>query len=231
MEEIKILLIEDEKKIADALRSGLQENGYKADVAYDGEMGYRMFRNQGYDLVILDINLPGINGYELCKKIRRSDDKVLVLMLTAMSSMEDKLEGFNTGADDYLVKPFHLEELLLRVKALLKRSGSYTGAKEMEEYSFGKNAVNFRTYQVKTRNAGQKQLGKKEIDLLKLLIENKNAVVPRELILEKVWGYESAPSSRTVDNYIVTFRKYFEDDPKKPRYFHSIRSVGYKFTE
>ena len=227
----RILLVEDEKNLLSVIKLNLELDGYEISAFENGAQAWDKFKGAHYSLIILDVMLPGMDGFELCRNIRKVDKQTPILFLTARGTPEDRISGLKMGADDYLVKPFHLEELLLRVKALLKRSGSYTGAKEMEEYSFGKNAVNFRTYQVKTRNAGQKQLGKKEIDLLKLLIENKNAVVPRELILEKVWGYESAPSSRTVDNYIVTFRKYFEDDPKKPRYFHSIRSVGYKFTE
>jgi two-component system alkaline phosphatase synthesis response regulator PhoP len=226
----KILLVEDEKNLLSVIKLNLEMEGYEIAPFESGTLAWDKFQGGFYSLIILDVMLPGMDGFELCKNIRKVDKHTPVLFLTARGTAEDRITGLKLGADDYLAKPFHLEELLLRVKALIKRSTPHSNVKEMEEYSFGKNKINFLTFEIITANSEKKELSKKEIDLLKLLIERKNEVVPRELILEKVWGYESAPSSRTVDNYIVTFRKYFEDDPKNPRYFHSIRSVGYKFT-
>ncbi|HXB13616.1 MAG TPA: response regulator transcription factor [Bacteroidia bacterium] len=227
----KILLVEDEKNLRSVIKLNLEMEGHEIAAFENGAQAWDKFQGGFYSLIILDVMLPGMDGFELCKNIRKVDKHTPVLFLTARGAAEDRITGLKLGADDYLAKPFHLEELLLRVKALIKRAAPQSNVKEMEEYSFGKNKINFRTFEIITANSEKKELGKKEMDLLKLLIEKKNEVVPRELILEKVWGYESAPSSRTVDNYIVTFRKYFEDDPKNPQYFHSIRSVGYKFTE
>jgi two-component system alkaline phosphatase synthesis response regulator PhoP len=227
----KILLVEDEKNLLSVIKLNLEMEGYEIAPFESGTLAWDKFQGGFYSLIILDVMLPGMDGFELCKNIRKVDKHTPVLFLTARGAAEDRITGLKLGADDYLVKPFHLEELLLRVKGLIKRSSPHSYVKEMEEYVFGKNKINFRTFEITTCNSEKKEISKKEIDLLKLLIERKNEVVPRELILEKVWGYESAPSSRTVDNYIVTFRKYFEEDPKNPQYFHSIRSVGYKFTE
>lgn len=227
MEEIKILLIEDEKKIADALRSGLQENGYKADVAYDGEMGYRMFRNQGYDLVILDINLPGINGYELCKKIRRSDDKVLVLMLTAMSSMEDKLEGFNTGADDYLVKPFEFKELLARIRALLKRKSFSMPVGN--KLSLADLELNIDSKEV-FRSGEPIKLTAKEFQLLEYFLRNQNRVLSRADIALQVWELDFDSKTNVIDVYVNYLRNKI--DKKFPvKLIHTIVGMGYVMKE
>jgi two-component system alkaline phosphatase synthesis response regulator PhoP len=225
-----ILLIEDEKNLLSVIKLNLEMEGYDV-VAFDnGEAAWQKFRNTHYSLIILDVMLPGMDGFELCRNIRKTDKQTPILFLTARGDAEDRITGLKLGADDYLVKPFHLEELLLRVKGLLKRlAGDKTV--EKEEYNFSSGKVNFNTYEIATKDGELKELTKREIELLRLLISKKNEVVPRELILEKVWGYETAPSTRTVDNYIVSFRKYFETDPRNPKHFHSIRGVGYKFTE
>lgn len=227
----RIMLVEDEKNLRSVIKLNLELEGYEVKAFEDADSAWDKFRGSGYSLLILDVMLPGTDGFELCRNIRKIDKHTPVLFLTARGSAVDRITGLKLGADDYLVKPFHLEELLLRVKALLKRSGTMPDTKDLTEYTFGDNHVNFLTYEIKTPNVEYKQITKKEIDLLKLLIENRNTVVPRETIIEKVWGHDSSPVSRTVDNFIVTFRKYFELDPKKPRFFHSIRGVGYKFTD
>ena len=227
MEEIKIFLIEDEKKIADALRFGLQENGYNADVAYDGEMGYRMFRNQEYDLVILDINLPGINGYELCKKIRRSDDKVLVLMLTAMSSMEDKLEGFNTGADDYLVKPFEFKELLARIRALLKRKSFSMPVGN--KLSLADLELNIDSKEV-FRSGEPIKLTAKEFQLLEYFLRNQNRVLSRADIALQVWELDFDSKTNVIDVYVNYLRNKIDKNfPVK--LIHTIVGMGYVMKE
>lgn len=226
-----ILLVEDEKNLLSVIKLNLEMEGYSV-VAFDnGKAAWDKFRNAQYSLIILDVMLPGMDGFELCGQIRKVDKHTPVLFLTARGDAEDRINGLKLGADDYLVKPFHLEELLLRVKGLLKRSGSVDKDSEIEEYSFRSGSVNFKTFEIITRDGEKKELTKREIELLRLLTDKKNEVVPRDLILEKVWGYETAPSTRTVDNYIVNFRKYFEADPRNPVHFHSVRGVGYKFTE
>lgn len=227
----KILLAEDEKNLLSVIRLNLELEGYKVVAFSDGLQAWTKFKSGDYRLIILDVMLPGMDGFELCKNIRKVDKQTPVLFLTARGSAEDRIAGLKMGADDYLVKPFHLEELLLRVKGLLKRTGNEGVSKLADSYSFGGNVINFRTYEAVIKDGNTVEMTKREADLLMLLIEKKNEVVPREEILEKVWGYENPSSSRTVDNYIVAFRKYFEKDPRNPRYFHSIRGVGYKFTE
>lgn len=226
-----ILLVEDEKNLLSTIKLNLELEGYDVIAFMNAEDAWLKFKHICVSLIILDVTLPGMNGYTLCENIRRTDKKTPVLFLTSRNSPEDRISGLKLGADDYLGKPFHLEELLLRVNSLLKRVPANEKTNEPEEYRFGNCSINFKTYEVLTKNGENKQLNKREIDLLKLLIGRKNEVIPRELILKEVWGYESIPSTRTIDNHIVTFRKYFEDDSKSPLHFHSIRGVGYKFTE
>jgi len=229
--ENKIFLVEDEKNLLSVIRLNLEMEGYRVEAFEDGMQAWQKFKSSYYSLIILDVMLPGMDGFELCKNIRKVDKRTPVLFLTARGAAEDRISGLKMGADDYLVKPFHLEELLLRVKGLLKRSSPSQANNETDTFSFGENTINFRTYEITTKGGDKTEITKKEIDLLRLLTDKKNEVVPREEILEKVWGYESNASSRTVDNYIVAFRKYFEADPKNPQYFHSIRGVGYKFAD
>jgi two-component system, OmpR family, alkaline phosphatase synthesis response regulator PhoP len=229
--ENKIFLVEDEKNLLSVIRLNLEMEGYKVEAFEDGMQAWQKFKSAYYTLIILDVMLPGMDGFELCKNIRKVDKRTPVLFLTARGTAEDRISGLKMGADDYLVKPFHLEELLLRVKGLVKRASPSTTNSEFDTYSFGGNTINFRTFEITMKSGKKAEITKKEIDLLRLLTDKKNEVVPREEILEKVWGYENTSSSRTVDNYIVAFRKYFEEDPKNPRYFHSIRGVGYKFTD
>jgi two-component system, OmpR family, alkaline phosphatase synthesis response regulator PhoP len=174
--------------------------------------------------------LPEMSGFDVCEAIRRENARLPVLFLTAKGSSEDRVQGLRLGADDYLAKPFNLEELLLRVQILIRRSLPAEAAIP-ETYTFDGNEVNFVTYEIKTAQGEKTEMGKKEIGLLKLLISRKGEVVSREEILDKVWGKDVYPSSRTIDNYILAFRKHFELNQKEPRHFHSIRGVGYKFTE
>jgi len=226
-----ILLVEDEKNLLSTIRLNLELEGYEVTAYMSAEEAWQKYKGVSFSLLILDVTLPGMNGYELCENIRKTDKKTPILFLTSRSSPEDRISGLKLGADDYLGKPFHLEELLLRVKSLLKRAMPEDEPEVQEEYHFDNCSINFKTYEVLTKEGEKKELSKKEIDLLKLLVERKNEVIPREMILKQVWGYDSIPSTRTIDNHIVTFRKYFEKDPKSPIHFHSIRGVGYKFTE
>ena len=199
-------------------------------VARDGKEALKLYKEQRFNLVILDIMLPFVDGLQVCETIRLTDKQIPILMLSAKHSGQDRIAGLKSGADDYLVKPFNLEELLLRVQILVKRSAP-AGNIGLTEYSFGENYANFDTYEFKGVNNQQGILSSREMKLLKLLIEKKGEVVSRDLILEMIWGVDVYPSTRTIDNYLLNFRKYFEKDPKNPVYFHSVRGVGYKFSE
>jgi two-component system alkaline phosphatase synthesis response regulator PhoP len=224
-----ILIVEDEEHLAEALAHNLQFEGYTTTVAYDGEEGLRLAQSIQFDLIILDIMMPKLDGLEVCRRIRATGNRVPVLFLTARSSDADRLLGLKVGADDYIAKPFLLEELILRIQGIFRRQDWYRSPPEQQElYRFGDNQVNFLTYEAVAKGRTV-SLTEKECMLIKLLVERRNQVVSREEILERVWGYRFSTSSRTIDNFIVRLRRYFEDDPKKPRYIHSVRGVGYRF--
>ena len=228
----RILLVEDEESLRDAIKVNLELEGYSVDVAGDGKKAVHNSKAKYYDLIILDVMLPEMDGFAVCEAIRLENTQVPILFLTAKSAGEDRVLGLKKGADDYLTKPFNLEELLLRVNNLIKRSVQSRDPQAIvDEYKIGSNKINFITYQIITENMEIIPLTKKEILLLKLLIERKNQVVSRETILNRVWGYDVYPTTRTIDNFILKFRKYFEPDPHNPKYFHSVRGVGYKFIE
>ena len=230
MLDIRILLVEDEESLQEAIRLNLEIEGYEVVAFNNGPKALKAFSEQRFNLVILDIMLPDMDGYHICEQIRLENTDIPILFLTAKDAIQDKLYGLRKGADDYLTKPFHLEELMLRVKILAKHSIKGTASEgEFNKYEFGNNKINFETFEAQCI-AGQVILTKKEVKLLKLLIERNNKVVSREQILQTVWGYDVFPSTRTIDNFILSFRKYFENDPHHPQYFHSIRGVGYKFT-
>jgi len=227
----RILLVEDEVTLRDTLALNLEVEGFDVVTASDGEKGIDQFRKARFDLIILDVMLPKMDGFTVCETIRLQNDKVPVLFLTAKGTSQDKIQGLKAGADDYLTKPFNLEEFVLRVNILIKRGLQLSGrGEEISEAVFGENKINFETFEITTWNGDVKSVSKREIHLLKLLFERKGQVVSREDILEIVWGYDVFPSTRTIDNYILAFRKYFEKDPRNPQYIHSIRGVGYKFT-
>ena len=228
---IRVLLVEDEEHLQESIKVNLELEGYEVVVADNGVTALKKFRDQRFNLVILDIMLPEMDGYEVCDQIRLENSDIPILFLTAKDSSQDIVKGLKKGADDYLTKPFNLEELMLRVKALVKRSLSMEERQEqLQTYKFGNNKVNFITYEAQGKG-GTITLTKKELKLLKLLIEKRNEVVSRQQILQYVWGYDVFPSTRTIDNFILSFRKYFEDDPKNPEFFHSVRGVGYKFVD
>ncbi|MCC7430887.1 response regulator transcription factor [bacterium] len=223
----RILVVEDEEHILQGLTLNLELENYTVVTAANGVDALKIFREERFNLVILDVMIPEIDGFQVCETIRLENQRVPILFLTAKNTSEDVISGLKIGADDYLTKPFNLQEFLLRVKILLRRSGSE--AEELNVFKFGKNTINFITFEASNLKENF-FLTKKEVMLLKLLAEREGQVVSRDLILEEVWGYDVYPSTRTVDNFILTLRKYFEEDPKKPKFFHSIRSVGYKFT-
>lgn len=224
----RILLLEDEVSLAESLRICLQLEGYEVVVSRTGPDALRQVHDQRFDLAILDVMLPDMDGFTVCTAIRTQDNKLPILFLTVKNSTSDKIRGFRLGADDYLTKPFNLDELLLRIKALLRRSQPAAVTAHLV-YAFGPNEINFNTYQAVGVNGQSIQLTQRETALLRLLVDRRNEVVSRKEILETVWGYDVLPTTRTIDNFIVTFRKYFEVNPRKPQYFLSVRGVGYRF--
>jgi DNA-binding response OmpR family regulator len=228
MEEIKILLIEDEKKIADTLSKGLKELDYHVETAYDGKIGLRLFESGKFNLIITDINLPGINGYEVCRAIRSRNEHVPVLMLTAMGAMPDKIEGFDAGADDYLVKPFEFKELLVRIRALLKR----TMNQQMPSGNILKVAnleLNVDSKEV-TRAGKEVNLTAKEFQLLEYFMRNRNRVVSRADIAEKVWDLDFDTKTNVIDVYVNFLRKKIEKEAE-PRLIHTQVGMGYIMKE
>ena len=229
MSKKRILLVEDEKHLADTIKLNLEIEDYHPIVVDDGSSAINTFKEQRFDLVILDIMIPNIDGIAVCENIRLHDNNVPIMFLSARSSAEDRVLGLKKGADDYITKPFNIEELILRIHKLISRNEDTTKGDILVEHTFGSNTINFDSYEAHGKD-GKFSLTKKEALLLKLLIENKDEVVSREKILQTVWGYSVYPSTRTIDNFILAFRKYFEPDPKNPKYFLSLRGVGYKFT-
>jgi len=227
-----ILLVEDEENLQEALKLNLELEGYEVSSSYDGADALKQFHQEHFDLIILDVMLPELDGISVCETIRLSNNEVPILILSARNSSADRVLGLKKGADDYLTKPFNLEELLLRVNKLIRKSEQMAIKQPLPElYKFGRNAIDFKAMEYSNKKEEKIPLSKREGMLLKLLIENKNEVVTREKILQAVWGYNVYPTTRTIDNFILNFRKYFEEDSRNPQYFHSVRGVGYKFTE
>jgi len=223
-----ILVVEDESALADTLALNLKIANYEVTIARSGSEALKTFAKLSsvLHLVLLDVMLPDINGYDLCAEFKRSSPLLPVIFLTAKGQTSDKIEGLKLGADDYITKPFDLEELLLRVSNLLKRNKKENAS----VFSFGDCTINFQTFEIIDHQGLKHTLSKREIGLLELLTSNINKVISRDEIIEKLWDVNENASSRTIDNYILSFRKYFENNPKEPQYFHSIRGVGYKFT-
>lgn len=227
-----ILLVEDEQNLHEALRLNLELEGYDVTSAFDGAAALNALQSEYFDLIVMDVMLPEMDGINVIETIRLSNNEVPILILSAKNSSADRVLGLKKGADDYLTKPFNLEELLLRLQKLIEKNKKLLDKETVgNSYTFGKNTIDFKAQEA-TKSTGEKiQLSKKETMLLKLLIENKNEVVPREKILQAVWGYNVYPTTRTIDNFILSFRKYFEEDSRNPKYFHSVRGVGYKYSE
>ena len=229
LKEINILLVEDEENLAHGLEYNLIEEGYKVSLAKDGREALKLFDENEFDLIVLDIMLPYFNGFEIAKHVREKLPQMPILMLTARTQVEDRVKGLELGADDYLTKPFHLKELLLRIKGMLKRKSWYQKVViENPLYRFGENEINFENFKC-TSGKKEFQLTSYEAMIMKYLIENKDKVVTRKELLENVWNMNPEVETRTVDNFIVRLRKYFEDDPSNPKYIVSVRSAGYIF--
>jgi two-component system alkaline phosphatase synthesis response regulator PhoP len=227
-----ILLVEDEENLHETLRLNLEMEGYEVTSAFDGSEAIQKVNNEYFDLIVLDIMLPELDGISVTESIRVNHNDVPILMLSARNTSADKVLGLKKGADDYLTKPFNLEELLLRVGKLIDKNKRIQVKEGIgDSYDFGDNKIDFKAQDAITWNGQHVELSKKEAMLLKLLIENKGDVVTREKILQVVWGYNVYPTTRTIDNFILNFRKYFEEDSRNPRFFHSVRGVGYKYVD
>lgn len=227
-----ILLVEDEENLHEALKLNLELEQYEITSAYTGSEALQKIQNEYFDLIILDVMLPDVDGISVTETVRVQNNQVPILILSAKDTSSDRVLGLKKGADDYLTKPFNLEELLLRVQKLIDKNKKMQDKDTVgDTYQFGGHTIDFNAQEALTKEGQRIQLSKKEAMLLKLLFENKNDVVPREKILQTVWGYNVYPTTRTIDNFILNFRKYFESDSRNPRYFHSVRGVGYKYTE
>ena len=226
----RILLVEDEADLAELIKINLELDGYKVSVAVHGAIAIQRLKSESFDLVIMDIMMPSMDGITATQHIRLTNNDIPIMILSASNSSKDRIAGLKAGADDYMSKPFELEEMMLRVQKLIHRTQQHLPRLTLQEYSFGGNFIDFNSYKASSKN-GEFKLTKKEAQLLKLLIEKKNQVVTREEILKTVWGYTVFPSTRTIDNFILAFRKYFEEDAKNPKYFLSMRGVGYKYSE
>lgn len=226
----RILLAEDDVALRKMLRLNFVKEGWFVLEAPDGEEALRLAQNNRIDAAILDVMMPKLDGFAVCQRLRLEGDKVPVLFLTAKNDGSERVEGLRIGADDYLGKPFNLEELLLRVQNLIRMNQGSERELSLAQIEFGKTcAIDFSAYRIRTFKGDTRSISKREAMLLRLLASKSGEVVSREEILEVVWGYQAYPSTRTIDNYILAFRKYFEPDPKHPVHFHSIRGVGYRF--
>lgn len=223
----KILIIEDEQRVGDVLRRGLEEAGYEVSLAFDGEMGFRLFRSRKYDLVISDIVLPKMNGFELCREIRNIDGNVPIIMLTALGETDDKLDGFDAGADDYMVKPFDLRELEARVKALLKRKPVNIESLQQDKLTYADLEVDLRTHNT-YRNKEEIKLTPKEFNLLCYMMRNPERVLPREEIAKNVWKTRFDTGTNFIDVYINYLRKKIDRDFLK-KLIHTKPGVGFIF--
>lgn len=224
----RILLIEDEESLSGVIAFNLQLEGFEVDCIDNGQHAINQASKVGeYDLVILDVMLPEVSGWDICNIYKKNADTP-ILFISAKGTSSDKIKGLKLGADDYLAKPFDLEELLLRVQILVSRNKGRI--EEDPNLIIGEFNINMQTYEVKKANKIIAELSKREIELLRLFNENEGKVVSRDFILDQVWGIDVFPTTRTIDNYILSFRKLFEEDARNPSFFHSIRGVGYKFT-
>tara|TARA_B100000902_G_C27126209_1_gene821231 strand:- start:151 stop:837 length:687 start_codon:yes stop_codon:yes gene_type:complete len=225
----RILLVEDEENLHYAIKLNLEIEGHNVISVFNGKNAISKFKEGRFDLLILDVMLPEMNGFDICQSIRLENSTVPILFLTSKSTNEDKIKGLSM-ADDYLTKPFNLKELLLRIENLLKRSSNTEFYDENAKVNIAGFLIDFNSFEITDENNEKVNLTHKQIKLLKLFFEKKNEVISRQEILEKIWGYDVYPSSRTIDNFVLLYRKIFEKNLPPSTYFKSIRGVGYKFT-
>lgn len=228
MTSARVLIVEDEAALAAVLADNLEAEGHEVKHAADGRAAATLWRAEKPDLVVLDVMLPHKDGYTLCREKRAEGDDTPVLFLSAKGRPEERVEGLEAGGDDYLAKPFHLPEFLLRVRKLLGRTGALRAADS--RLVFGGNSVDLRSWTAQTAAGKTVELSEREIGILSLLARRAGEVVSRDEILDSVWGMGRYPSSRTVDNFVVRLRRHFEPDPSNPVYFHTVWGVGYRFT-
>jgi two-component system alkaline phosphatase synthesis response regulator PhoP len=229
----RILVVEDDLHLAEGMAENMRAEGYDTDTAYDGRAGLEKAIAEDYDLLVLDVMLPHMDGFDLCRALRAQGKNTPVLFLTARGDPSDRVRGLEVGGDDYLTKPFHLEEFLLRVRAILRRWQWYKSSIEKPVAGallrFADNEVNFNTFRAQSWDGAWHDLTEKEAMILKVLAAQPGDVVTRDDLLERVWGYEVFPSTRTVDNFILRLRKIFEREPHEPRHFLTVHGVGYRF--
>jgi len=226
----RVLIVEDEDHIARGIKLNLEAEGFDAEIAADGAIALDRIREDEPALVILDVMLPVLSGFEVCDRVRAAEIRVPILFLTVRDAEDDRVRGLELGGDDYMTKPFSVRELVQRIRAILRREEWYRKEPQSgSTFSFGDNRVDFAAYKARTR-VGVITLTQKECMLFKLLVEHEGEVVSRDQVLDHVWGYNRYPSTRTVDNLILRLRRYFEKDPRAPRYIHTLYGVGYRFT-
>lgn len=224
----KILIIEDDPAIRTGLRESLTSEGYTVSEADTGNSGFDIASKNNFDLIVLDLILPGKDGIEICKDLRSDGVKTPIIMVTSRKEEIDKILGLEIGADDYVTKPFSIRELLARVKALIRRSTYEPG--DIEEVAFADLIINFKNQEM-LKGATQLKLSATEYRILHYFIDHEGEVISRDKFLDEVWGYDSYPTTRTVDNYILSLRKKIEDDPANPKHLVTIHKVGYKFVK
>ena len=229
---VQVLVVEDDPHLSAGVRENLRAEGYAVSAAESGEQALEWLRAHQCALIVLDVMLPGIDGFGVCRALREQGNNTPVLFLTARGDPVDRVRGLEAGGDDYLAKPFHLQEFLLRVRAILRRWDWYRSASATADtavLSFGGNQVDFRVFRAHTWSGETQELTEKEAMILKVLAEHAGEIVSREDLHERVWGYDVFPSTRTVDNFILRLRKRFERDPASPRHFLTVWGVGYRF--
>lgn len=225
--DTKILIVEDEPALVVALRDRLRKEGYAVSAAKDGLLAFERATREKFDLIILDLMLPGQSGLEVCQKLRQSGSNVPILMLTARRQTADKVTGLKTGADDYLTKPFQMAELLARIESLLRRAVQ-AKAPIGDHHQFGTVCVDIRRAEV-SRDGRLVSLSAKEFQLLRYFVEHPGATLSRDELLHEVWGYGGVPTTRTVDVHVAWLRQKLEDDPKNPQWIVTAVGLGYKF--
>lgn len=230
MNRPRLLVIEDEVALGDVLVDNLREEGYEAARAADGQEGLARWRENRFDLVVLDVMLPHTDGVTVCATRRQEGDDTPVLFLSARGAPDDRVKGLQAGGDDYLAKPFHLPEFLLRVQAMLRRRGWGDSAAAQRTLEFAGHRVDFGAWTATLAGGRQETLGERELGILGLLARREGEAVSRDEILDEVWGEDAFPSSRTIDNVVMRLRRLFERDPGRPRHIHTVRGVGYRFT-
>lgn len=228
----RVLLIEDEINLGRLIEMNLQLEGYQVVLTDNGIKAAHLVQEQAFDAIVSDIMIPGISGIQFCENIRVKGIKTPLMFISAKSSSKERIEGLKAGAQDYLPKPFDLEELLLRLKNLIaQKEAAQHSMVDTGQYQFEGGTILYDAFEIIDRTGKNIKISKKEMMLLKLLTAKKGQAISREEIMDVVWGYDIFTSSRTIDNLVTNFRKYFEKDSKNPQYFHSVRGIGYKFTE